>query len=384
MVIRERHSRSNKLVQRESMKRKILMYIDHRYSGGAQRVLVNLANHFSSRDIEVIFVVDTDDERKIRNSYPEAIRYPLNFEIKIFSLEDIDENRWICSNLRRIFGLRNIVKNEFPDIVLSFLGRVNIRMLLATTGLKVKKCVSVRSDPRREYGSSLIKKALTNVLFLLSDKYVFQTEDACLWFLKSVQKKSEIIVNPVEDQFFSTVYTGESNDIISVGRLDSAKNHEMLIEAFSIVVKDCRDTRLVIYGTGPLKKRLQKRINELNLQGKVILYGTISNVWEVLKSAKLFVLASDYEGMPNALMEAMAVGVPCISTDCPVGGPKMLFGEELSRYLVPCGNVGSMAECIRELIKNKDIRDIARLFERRAESFRAEQIYMKWEKYLFN
>ena len=131
-----------------------------------------------------------------------------------------------------------------------------------------------------------------------------------------------------------------------------------------------------------MRTNLEKQIRDKKLEDRIFLPGDIKNVEEKLSKATLFVLPSDYEGMPNALMEAMAVGIPCISTDCPCGGPLMLFRND-TEYLVTVGNVSEMAEKMKRLLLDKDKREEnAKKMQAYSQAFTPERIFKKWDEYV--
>ena len=128
---------------------------------------------------------------------------------------------------------------------------------------------------------------------------------------------------------------------------------------------------------------MEKQIADLQLTNRIFLPGSTSRVPEVLSEAKLFVLSSDFEGMPNALMEAMAVGVPVISTDCPCGGPNTLIENDKQGLLVTCGNTEMVAEKLKLVLNNPQLqREMSHAAKCRAEVFRPDRIYTLWEQYV--
>lgn len=353
--------------------KKIIMYIDSMMYGGAQRVMSNLIEYFSNRKIEVILVNDFKVPKGEREYIiPTSVkRYYLNNKIK--------KNK-IITNFQRVVKLRKIIINENPEIVLSFLGRVNFRMLISTIGLNCKKVISVRNDPNEEYGKTWYRKKLANILFKLADFCIFQTKDAVKYFDNDIKKKSAIIINPVDEKFYNIQRSKEPKDIITIGRLEKQKNHRLLIDAFYKIMNKIPNEKLLIYGEGTQRERLQKYINKLELQNKVILKGRTENVPFVLSKSLLFVLSSDYEGLPNALMEAMAVGVPCISTDCPCGGPRELIKDNKDGILIPCNDSDILAKKILEAINNQEIFNS----KIRAQEFRQNLVCTNWEEILKN
>lgn len=354
--------------------KKILFYINSIDNGGAERVIVNLANYFSEKSYETLLVT----------SYYSLHEYSLCSSVRRLSLEkeEIQQSR-IKRNLSRIKKLREICKKEKPDVLVSFMKEPNFRAILATRGLHIKTIVSVRNDPCMEY-SGTEGKIVGKVLLPLADGCVFQTKDAKNWFPKRLQNKSRIIYNAVKEEFYQVERKPQRGEIVTCGRLTSQKNHAMLIEAFAEVTKKIPYATLKIYGEGTLRKTLQEQINTLNLQDKVSLLGVTDNVTRALETADLFVLSSDFEGMPNALMEAMAEGVPSISTDCPCGGPKELFGDELSVQMIPVGDSKELSNKIIEYFENKEEtkKKLSDKFKETAQKFRPSKINKQWDDYI--
>lgn len=351
---------------------RILCYINTLGRGGAERVLTNLATSFAEENNEVIFVT----------SYPVEKEYRLDQKIYRINLSNTRINgNAIKRNFRYISKLRSIIKQSKPDICLSFMAEPNFRLLMATKGLKQKKIISIRNDPEREYSG--LAAFLAKILFTQADGIVFQTKDAKAWFSTRIQKKSAIIYNKVDDKFYKKCISDYSQckDIVTVGRLTNQKNHKLLIEAFANIKDEINDD-LYIYGDGPLKEQLLNCIRELKIEDRVHLMGISNEIEEQLPKYKLFVLPSDYEGMPNSLMEAMAVGNACISADCPCGGPRELFGEEGEKFLFEVHNVEQLTKLTREMLFDRDkLQRNADLMKARSNNFTGEKIYKNWKEY---
>lgn len=346
---------------------KIVFYINTLGGGGAERVVVTLAKALS--DSNKVIVV---------NSYPVDEEYNLNDKIKHIYLEKNNTvSNFISRNIGRVSRLRKVLKKEKPDVLISFMAEPNYRAIVASIGLKNKVIISVRNDPNMEYPTA-INRFLAKTLFRLANGIVFQTEDAKKWFPKSIQKKSTIIYNQVDEVFYNTKYNGIRHDIVTTGRLTAQKNHKMLIQAFAKISDRVTDN-LIIYGEGELRNELSELISELNLENRVFLPGRIANVAETIKSAKLFVLSSDYEGMPNSLMEAMALGIPCISTDCPCGGPRELFGSYSKERLIPCGDIDGLSNTIYKMLTKHGDESIEKGLSKK---FHSKIIGEKWKKYI--
>lgn len=351
---------------------KLAFYINSIHEGGAERVITNLATYFSNTDYEVILIT----------SFYDKWEYPYDDKIKRIVLEDKDKkNNRIIKNVSRVIKLRRVIKKEKPDCLISFMAEPNYRALLACSGLKTKSIISVRNEPKIEY-SGKAGWLLGHFLLPIADGCVFQTTDAQEWFPKRLKKKSTIIYNAVKDDFYHADRKPVRNLIVSCGRLEEQKNYPLLIKAFTKVVDEIPDARLFIYGDGSLKNKIADLIKKNNLENKVYLKGQTKNVVKALKEADLFVLSSLYEGMPNALMEAMAVGVPCISTDCPCGGPKMLF-DSVGGILVTNNDQLELEKAIRSVLfddeKKNSLGNQAKI---KAEVFSSDKIYRRWELFI--
>lgn len=347
---------------------KILFYINAIHDGGAERVMINLAKYFSDTGYETILVT----------SFRDTWEYKIEGNVKRLTLEENEIKQGkIKRNFSRIIKLRDILKKEKPDVAVSFMAEPNFRLLIASLGLNVKTIVSVRNDPNKEYAGK-IGKFVGKWILPIADGCVFQTKEAQEWFPERLQRKSTIIFNAVKEEFFHIERKPVAGEIITCGRLEAQKNHKLLIDAFAEVVKEHPYAKLKIYGEGSLRNVLQEQINKLGLQDKAFLMGATNDVAKALQTADLFVLSSDYEGMPNALMEAMAAGVPCISTDCPCGGPRELFREQ-KEWLFPVRGKERLVHLMDSFFKsNKESRESSQI----CRGINPAKINDKWKRYL--
>lgn len=255
--------------------------------------------------------------------------------------------------------LRKYIKHEGPDIVLTMSVPLCLYTVPALLGLGVKHVISERNDPAHFAGKT-ITKLLARTLMRIADGYVFQTSQAQQFYGGSIAKKSVIIHNPllkIPNEILETKYEERRKEIVTVGRLNKQKNQQLLIEAFASLNKDISDYTLIIYGEGPERDNLQKIIDEKELQQRVFLPGSTNDILCKIKDATMFVLSSDFEGMPNALMEAMSLGIPCISTDCPCGGPRELIRLEENGILVPVNDKDALVCAMKKLLENVELRE---------------------------
>ncbi len=353
---------------------KILFYINILGGGGAERVIANLSNKFAADKHEVLVV----------NTYRSDNEYEISEGVKRFILEEVPKRKSnrILKNVQRICKLREIIKKEKADLLISFMEEPNFRAIIASRGLKVKLIVSVRNTPVKEY-PGIAGRLIAAVLMPMADGCVFQTQEAMDWFPEILQRKSKIIFNSVKDEFYHLNRAPVPGRIVALGRLSKQKNYKMMIDSFEKISSEFPDATLEIYGVGELNNLIKNYIAELGLQEQVSLKGNTSKATGVHESSDIFVMSSDFEGMPNALMEAMAAGVPSISTDCPCGGPRMLLDSKKNGILVPVNDASAMAEALRALLSDSELKEsIGREARKRAEEFRPDTIYQEWKQYI--
>lgn len=307
--------------------------------GGAERVISILANHFI-KEHEVTIFFTSGDLKCV---------YPLDKKIHIATVSPQD------NLLKQWLSFRKQCKKLQPDVVIAFMMGQGILTSIMLFGTGIPVITSERNDPKgKDQALSLKLKILGKIAQRITKYYVFQSEGAKACYPKRVQKKSCIILNPLDTARLPERQADQvDRRIVSVGRLAPQKNQKMLIEAFSKT--KMKETHTVqIYGEGPLRSELEQQIQVLGLQDKVFLEGNSSHVHEDIKNAKLFAFTSDYEGLPNALLEAMALGVPCISTDCSPGGAKMLINNGENGVLIPCNDVDALCEAMDDLLSNEE------------------------------
>ena len=349
----------------------LMFYINSLNRGGAQRVLVQLAGRFADAGWHSVLVT----------SFVSEDEYPVPPGVERISIDrgQLRESSFL-RNFSRIAALRALLRQIRPAALISFMAEPNFRAVLAARGLPVKTIVSVRNDPKREYGSRSARFVGQHIL-PRADGCVFQTREAMAWFPEAFQKKSAVIMNQVSERFFDTPPAKEHHDIVAVGRLNRQKNHALLVRAYA-ALGDVED-RLVLYGEGRQRENLEELVRSLHLEGRVLLPGSSDDVPRDIRGAKLFVLPSNFEGMPNALLEAMALGLPCISTDCPCGGPAEILENGTNGLLVPVGDEQALTEAMASLLADADKRAaLAENARRTAESFRPELIFRRWEEYV--
>lgn len=353
--------------------RKIAFYINAINGGGAARVMTNLANQYAGQGEQVLFIT----------SFPTKEEYQLHESISRINL-DVNKisGSFIKRNLFRIYRLRSICKRENPDILISFMAEPNFRAVIATLGLSTKTLISVRNVPSFEYAGRK-GKITARYILPLSDGCVFQTADAKKYFPQRLQKKSRVIPNAVSNKFYTTEHIPKKGLIVTCGRLEPQKNHSMLIDVFEEFVKMYPEAQLKIYGIGTLQIQLKSKVKERKLGERIHFMGQVEDVPSVLSEADIFVLPSDFEGMPNALMEAMAMGIPCVSTDCPCGGPKELIVDGINGVLVPVKDKEKMLKVLKKIYENEIYKkSLGEKAHKTAEKYKLSTIAKAWDDYI--
>lgn len=322
--------------------KRILIAIHALSFDGAEKVAAMWANYLSREGHQIAFLVQNRREK-------EQI---LEENIAVFPIAATEEAYRTMSVWQRLREARRIVKAYCPDIVISFLPKMQILMMLATLGVRCKRIETIRNNPWVDTDIGK-KRFLWNFCFVRGDRIILQTEEQLEYFPKHMQKKCVVIRNPILQPPSAKQYQGNApRRFIAVGRVNEQKNYPVMIRAFAQAIKDNQDAILDIYGTGPSAyvSFIQTQIDEAGLHESVMLRGRTDKVAEELMSHDVFLMSSDYEGMPNALAEAMATGLVCLSTDCKTG-PKDMIDSGVDGYLAVTGSVDSFAEAIQRIMQ---------------------------------
>ena len=377
---------------------KILFHINSLGKGGAEHVAALLAAYLQKAGDETVFATEWEEAEEY--ALPAGVR---RADVGV-SAQAADKGRApenICARLFhilcRIYRLRACIRRERPDIVLSFVKKANYRAALALFGKSIPLIISVRNDPKTDYGGRG-KYWINRYMLRKAKGCVFQTPDAAAFFGEGFLSRSRIIGNPIEDRFFETeraVPAKEAPRIVTIGRLTAQKNQLLLLRAYDRALDVLRRAEsgeertlpvLEIYGADSgdgSREGLLSYIAKRELSELVFLKGTTEAPERALSRAALFALSSDYEGLPNALLEAMAVGVPCVSTDCPCGGPRMMIENGVNGWLVPVGDEVALSEAmLRLLTQTKAAEAMGQEAKKDAEALRADTVCKEWRAYI--
>lgn len=317
--------------------------------GGAERVLVGLGNAWVEKGHAVSLVT---------LSAPDApCLYVLDPRIHLTPLNQLaaDPAPFLVrlkGIFQRILSLRKALKAIKPDVVVSFVDVMNITTLLATWKLGIPVMVAERTHPAY-YRLPSLYKALRRMVYPWANKVICQTASASSYFSWLPDPKKSIIPNGVQRARLFKEEKESSmpvQQLVSVGRLCPYKGFQDLIRAFSRLAPQNPQLKLVIYGEGSFRPALEKLIQKHRLEEQVFLPGVVEDIEAALYRADLFVFPSHYEGFPNALCEAMAVGLPVIASRC--SGTVDIIREGVDGRLYPVGDVDQLAALLAELIQD--------------------------------
>lgn len=333
------------------------------HAGGSERVMSLLANTFQKRGYEVEIICINKH----------LVFYPINDGVKVWFAEDEVRS---TSILKKMVWLRNHVKSEQPDVVIAFMLEVFCVTLASLIGVNIPVISSERIDPHF-FGKA--KGFLRWVLLRRTAHLVVQTQRIKEFYSPQLQARTTIIKNPVTEKVFELPLVKKENHIIAVGRLAYQKNYPMMFRAFAQVHQCYPDYKLFVYGDGPQKDEIHAVIRQLGMEDSIILAGKSDHIVDEMNRSRLFVMSSDYEGMSNALLEAVCVGLPALSTD--VSGAKDLIEDGKNGYVVPVGDEAAFAAALKKILSSEDkMVEMGRNSKAMAPNFKEEKIVEQWEK----
>lgn len=359
---------------------KLMLAIGSLRAGGAERVMSSLADEFARRGHEVALVTLSDPREDFFKLSPAVRRVSIGLEGASSGLVSA-----VVQNWRRIIALRRALGAYRPDVAVSFLTTMNVLVSLASRGMPHALLLSERVDPtQHSVGRAWDWMRLHE--YRRAAALVVQTESVARWFqdaLGSAARPVVVIPNPLAPVALGAVSCARSGDapyVLGVGRLEEQKGFDILIDAFALACPPGTRPELRIAGTGSLRSTLEQRAYARGVADRVRFIGQSSETAALMRGASAFVLSSRFEGFPNALLEAMACGAPCIAADCP-SGPRELLGVDEGGLLVPVGDVERLAAAIRRVLADPELS--ARLSatgRRMAQAYSLPVVAERWEK----
>ena len=322
--------------------KKVLFCVHALTSGGAERVV----SVWSSK------LADVGYDVTVLNYSGAEQEYSLSQNVKRKFIAETREDFLKLNYLKRAIAIRKAIKSTDAEVVISFLPNTQIYVMLFSIGLKIKRIETLRVSPWHIGGRGLFS-FLWNLCLKTGDLVILQNEDQKSYYSKRQQKKCVVVPNTVDIKYEKngkSEYSKTVRNFVAAGRITEQKNYPMMIEAFVKAHEDNPEINLEIYGTGSDEyiAKLENLIKVKDAQEYIRLCGRTNDMQSVMMGKDAFIMSSDYEGMPNPLIEAMTTGLVCISTDCKTG-PRDLIKDGKNGFLVPVGNSEELYEKIKRV-----------------------------------
>ncbi len=345
--------------------------------GGASKMLCFVAQNLAERGygVSIINLHSTNG----------ADVFERNIDKKIKTIRAMDVPSGENKNLFRIKEIVNAAKAFDADVLIGFTTYPNMYAKIAGTILGIPSIMSERGDPSRTMGCGLHSR-LAKWIIDRSKGGVFQTDGAMTFYGKGLQKRGTVIPNPIfiNEDVPCVPFEMREKCVVSVGRLDNVqKRYDVMLKAFKNFSDKHADYVLKLYGIGDDEEKIHTWAKKFGIADKVLFMGLTKHSMRDMASCGIFLITSDYEGISNSLLEAMAVGLPCVSTDHTPGGARLLIQDGENGLLAPMGNAGALADAMcrfaeDEVLAKKcgeNARDVVNRFE-------PKKIIDMWEKYV--
>ena len=350
--------------------RKIAFFIGSLAGGGAERVVCNLANYLSANgySVSIITMSDALDAYKVDRGVD-----------RIFLLKSTERKNKLQDMMTRRKRLKEyILNNKDIDCYVAFLPTTIFLLTLMRKFIKGKVIISERNNPE---SYSLMERMMMKYAMKRCDGLVVQTKTIGEWY-KNVKDKT-VIQNAINDDVIFPERKVIRKKLVAVGRLSRQKNYPMMIEAFKRINRKYPDYTLEIYGTGNQEKKIAGLIRNAKLRDKVILKGYERDVHTSIADATCFMMTSNYEGMSNALIEAMCIGLPCVATDCDGGGAREIIKDGCNGSLVKKNDIDGFVDAVERIICDSEY---AKKLSKNAKNIKimleSDKIYFRWLKYI--
>ena len=345
--------------------RNLLFVTSTLYYGGAQKVIAVLANALSERfRVTVAYCYDSGQS------------FPFSENVRIRKLPGYNRNAGSLEKMRcirrQVMALRALKRKLKIDTAVS-LGNVSNLINALSKGKEYVVC-SERNNPKKSWGRLFF---LTEFSYRIADHIVFQTEKIRQLYPAGIRRKSSILKNPLPIP--APAFAEREKKIVTLGRLSQQKNHALLIESFARFREQNPEYTLHLYGEGELREDLLQLIGTLGQNGHIFLEGGRMDALERIRDAEQFVLSSDYEGLSNALLECMAMGIACISTRC--GGSEDVIRDGENGLLIETGDGKALTEAMRTLAEDSGLRQrIGRQAMEDMKAYETDLVVKDWEK----
>ena len=323
-------------------KKRVTFLMDYLGSGGAERVTSILVDYFCNKNYKVNIIVANRGRKD----------YVVDKRANVIFLPEPESRFKIIRSYKRYISLRNTLISLQSDTIISLSNAWGEFRLITSMQTKNSKLImSERNDPS-SHPESPIMRIIRNFNYRFADIMVFQTPGAKAYFCKKIQSKGVIIPNPIKENLPDPYIGDRKKVIVNYCRLHRQKNLKMLIDAFNMLSQEYSEYTLEIYGRGELEEQLKRYVASLELEGKVLIKGFEKDIHNKIIDSAMFVSSSNYEGISNSMLEALAIGLPTICTDCPPGGARMFIHTFENGILVPVGDTKALYEGMKYVIEN--------------------------------
>ena len=345
--------------------------------GGAEKIMSFVAD-FLSKNGHSVVILNLNAVPVYVNEYTQSF----NENIKVISLEKCNRNK----HRFRIQNIISVVKEYKADIMVAFTMFPNFYAEIVALLTGIPAIMSERGNPYITFSKSLKDRIIYNIINQ-SKGGVFQTKEASLFYGKRLRKRSIVIPNPISLKNTTIpiiAMQDRRKTVVSVGRFQNVqKRYDVMLKAFQRFSQRYPDYTLKLYGSGEDEVLIRNWINELNISDKVELPGAIKNPIEHIYKDGIFVITSDYEGIPNALLEAMAVGLPVVATDCSPGGARLLIQDGENGQIVPTGNYEAVTTALSRYADDMEFAGYCGNNARKVlQTFAPSVIGEQWEAYI--
>ena len=329
---------------------KIILLTSSLTAGGAERVATTLCNAWAERGDRVTLIPTFSGGGQPFYKISNTVEL-----IYLANVVGIKKNP-VVGYAQRLFALRRLIAERRPDVIISFLENVNVAAIIASAFLRIPLIICERNDPSSEPRSKFWEFACRST-YRYADMLTVQTEAVAEKVMQIYPRLKQVrsIPNPLPDGTVAIAKSGlyrRRKTLLSLGRLVAQKQVNITINAFAEVAPYFEKWDLHIYGEGPLKIKIEEQICNLGLQERVFLKGLTAEPWQIMADSDAFVMTSKYEGFPNALLEAMSVGLPCVVFDCP-SGPREITSNGKYAMLVKLDDQNGLITALEKIMSNE-------------------------------
>jgi len=336
--------------------------------GGSEKAMSLVAHALASRGHDVTMALVREKKRT----------YPLDPRIKVVQFRYGSKSK-IAKAFGRVRRIRALLKADDHDYVVCYMWDLNVTTLIASLGLRRRIIISERNFAGASTRGQLWR-LLERWSYQFAYKIVYQTQDAQKLCPQELLERSIVVPNMIEVGGASVHAGSRTRRVVSVGRFNAQKNFPLLLRSFARFAETNPDWILEIYGKGALEHDLRALAVQLGVVDSVVFAGYVPDVADRIRDAGMFVLSSDYEGISNAMTEAMALGLPVVCTDCPIGGVALMIEDRKSGMLVPVGDESALTDAMCEIATDETLAEtISEGAQASVVRFAPEQLVHLWE-----